>query len=74
MKQPSRFPMRRSRPQKHWRRRWGSRGADALAEYIARHDPESVTRAMDEVCDEVGQGIDPFTQAVGRRILERTEW
>ena len=46
---------------------------EALAEYIARHDPESVTRAMNEVWDEVGQGVDPFTQAVGRQILERSE-
>jgi metal-responsive CopG/Arc/MetJ family transcriptional regulator len=46
----------------------------ALKEYIERHGPEDVTDAMNRVCDAVGQERDGFTEAVARRVLERTEW
>lgn len=47
---------------------------DALAEYVARHDPAAVTAAFDRIVDEVGQQPDAFVSAAGRRALERTEW
>jgi len=59
------------------RRRGTSRSqlvSDALREYIARHAPEEVTDAMDQVCAELGQSPDPFVSAAARRILERSEW
>ncbi len=48
--------------------------AAALEEYLARHEPDAVTRAMNRV---VEQGDDPNREFVGvaaRRVLERTEW
>ena len=46
---------------------------DALREYFARHDPDSVTEAMNRVCDEVDTRPDPAVSAAARRILERSE-
>jgi antitoxin MazE6 len=48
--------------------------AEAVAEYVARHDPEAVTEAMDRVCEQIGPQGDPAVSAAARRILERTEW
>jgi hypothetical protein len=48
--------------------------ADALREYVARHDDEAVTEALDRVVDEVGRDEDGFVPAAARRTLERTEW
>jgi hypothetical protein len=46
----------------------------ALSEYVARHAPDEVTEALNRVCAEVGEQADGFTAAVGRRVLERSEW
>ncbi len=48
--------------------------AEAVAEYLARHDPDAITEAMDRVCEEVGAQGDPAVSAAARRILEHTEW
>jgi DNA-binding protein Fis len=48
--------------------------ADALREYVARHDPELVTEALDRVVDEVEQPQDDFVMAAARRTLERSDW
>jgi len=48
--------------------------SDAVTEYLARHDPEAITEAMNEVCSEVDARPDPALSAVARRILERSEW
>ena len=48
--------------------------SQALREYVARHSPEEVTQAMDEVCEAVGDQLDPFTAIAARRTLERIEW
>jgi metal-responsive CopG/Arc/MetJ family transcriptional regulator len=48
--------------------------SNALADYVARHAPDHVTEAMDQVCDDVGVEADGFTSAASRRILERVEW
>jgi antitoxin MazE6 len=48
--------------------------ARALAEYLARHTPDRITEAMNRACDELGVGVDEFTAAASRRILERSEW
>lgn len=47
---------------------------EALAEYIARHDPDAVTAAMNRVIDAVGPTSDPFGPAAARRALRRSEW
>jgi predicted transcriptional regulator len=48
--------------------------AEAVAEYVARHDPDSITDRINAVCDEVDTRPDPFVAEAARRILERTEW
>jgi predicted transcriptional regulator len=47
---------------------------EALAEYVARHDPQAVTEAMDRVVEQVEPRPDAFTSAAARRVMERTEW
>jgi metal-responsive CopG/Arc/MetJ family transcriptional regulator len=46
----------------------------ALQEYVARHAPDRLTEAMNRVIDEVGSGIDEFSQRAARRVLEQVEW
>ncbi len=48
--------------------------SSALREYVARHSPDEVTETLDRVIAEVGIDVDPFTNAAGARILERSEW
>jgi len=48
--------------------------AEAVEEYVARHDPDAVTDAMDRVCEDVGPDPDPAVSAAARRVLERSEW
>jgi len=46
---------------------------DAVREYVARHSVESVTEALDRVCDEVDCRGE-FARAAARRTLERCDW
>lgn len=46
---------------------------DAVREYVARHSAESVTEALDRVCDEV-ECRDGFVQAAARGTLAQTDW
>ena len=46
----------------------------ALREYVARHEPDEVTDAMNRVCDRVSTEPDEFLAAAARRVLERVEW
>ena len=48
--------------------------SEALAEYLARHSPNAVTRAMNEVVDAVDPASDRFVSAATRHTLERVEW
>lgn len=48
--------------------------SEAVSDYIARHQPESVTEAMNRVCESVDTRADGFVSAAARRVLERTEW
>lgn len=45
--------------------------AEALGEYVARHDPEAVTSALDQVIAELGQDNDAFTVSAARRPATR---
>jgi metal-responsive CopG/Arc/MetJ family transcriptional regulator len=63
--------------ERHARRARKSRSqlyADALSEYLARHAPDEVTEAMNQVVNELPRRTDPFTAAASRRVLEQTEW
>lgn len=48
--------------------------SEAVAEYVARHDTEILTEAMDKVCDAVDTHLDPAFSSVTRRVLEQSEW
>ena len=48
--------------------------AEALREYVSRHDEDEVTEAMNRVCDGLDMKSDGFTAAAARRALERSEW
>jgi metal-responsive CopG/Arc/MetJ family transcriptional regulator len=47
---------------------------EAVTEYIARHDPEAVTEAMNRVCEAVGDYSDAALSGAARRTLEDVEW
>ena len=48
--------------------------AEAVAEYVARHDPEALTEAMDAVVADVQPERDRFVSEAVRRVLEHSEW
>jgi metal-responsive CopG/Arc/MetJ family transcriptional regulator len=49
--------------------------AEALAEYLVRHDPDEVTQAMDRVVERLGADrSDAFVRSAARRILARDAW
>jgi metal-responsive CopG/Arc/MetJ family transcriptional regulator len=47
---------------------------EAVTEYVARHDPEAVTEAMNSVCEAVDTRPDLAISAAARRTLESVEW
>lgn len=46
----------------------------ALQEFVARHDPDRLTEAMNRVIAEVGTEVDDLSQRTSRRVLEQVEW
>jgi predicted transcriptional regulator len=46
----------------------------ALAEYLARHEPDPVTDAVNQIVDELREPVDAFLAEATRRRLERSEW
>jgi metal-responsive CopG/Arc/MetJ family transcriptional regulator len=48
--------------------------SSALREYVARHEPDEVTEALDRVMADVGKAADSFVMAAARRVLETREW
>ncbi len=47
---------------------------EALADYVARRDPGAVTRALDEIADELADDDGAFVAEAARRTLERSKW
>lgn len=47
---------------------------EALAEYVLRRDPQSVTNTLDDLADELGPEADGWAAQAGRRTLSRSEW
>jgi predicted transcriptional regulator len=47
---------------------------EALADYVARREPGAVTRALDEIADELAADDRRFAVEAARRTLERSEW
>jgi metal-responsive CopG/Arc/MetJ family transcriptional regulator len=48
--------------------------ARALAEFLARHDDDHVTAAMNAVIDEIRTAPDEFTREAAVQGLRRVEW
>ena len=48
----------------------------ALREYVARHDPDEITVALDRVVDQIGEpdAEVAFVDAAARRVMSSTEW
>ena len=46
----------------------------AVKELVARHSPNRITSALDEVCDGMDQPDDDFADAAARHVLQRSEW
>jgi antitoxin MazE6 len=46
----------------------------ALREYVARHDPDEVTEALDAALSTIDRQNDGFVARAGRRVLETSEW
>jgi predicted transcriptional regulator len=47
---------------------------EAVAEYVARHEPEAITEAMNQVAAKVDTGLGEFARSAARRVLGRSEW
>jgi predicted transcriptional regulator len=47
---------------------------EAVAEYVARHEPEAVTEALDDLARKLDTRSDEFAAVAARRVLERSEW
>jgi len=47
---------------------------EALADYVSRREPAAVTRALDELADELAADGDQFGAQAAHRALERSEW
>lgn len=47
---------------------------DALNDYLSRREPGAVTRALDEIADELSAEEHAFTAAAARRTLAQSEW
>lgn len=48
--------------------------SEAVAEYVIRHDTETLTEEMNKVCDTIDTHFDPAFSSAARRVLERSEW
>jgi predicted transcriptional regulator len=47
---------------------------EALADYLARREPAAVTRALDELADDLAAEGGQFAETAARQALERSEW
>jgi predicted DNA-binding protein len=48
--------------------------SEALSEYIALHEPEDVTLAMNSVCESLDSRPDSFVQEAARRVISKADW
>lgn len=48
--------------------------AEAVAEYVARHDPDWITQRLNEVAETVDTSLDPFVAAATARVQKRNKW
>lgn len=48
--------------------------AEAVAEYVARHEPEAITGELDRLADGLDTHLDAPAASAARRVLRRSEW
>jgi hypothetical protein len=48
--------------------------ADAIKEYLLRHEPDAITEALNRVYDDPDVELDPAVSAAGVELLRRVEW
>lgn len=48
--------------------------SEAIAEYVSRHDRDTVTSRLNDVWEREGPAVDPFVDAATRRVLRATDW
>ena len=48
--------------------------AEAITEYLDRHAPNSITEAMNGVCDRLREQDTKFSTTAARRTLARETW
>jgi len=48
--------------------------ARALADFVAQHEGDRITSAMNQVLDDVGSEVDEFTRRAARQTLRHVEW
>ncbi len=48
--------------------------SEALREYVARHAPDHVTEALDQISADLPADDHGFATAAGRRSLRRSQW
>ena len=48
--------------------------SEAMAEYVARHEPDTITDQINAVCDEVDTQPDSFVSEAARRVLAAADW
>lgn len=46
--------------------------SEAIGEYVARRDPDLITRKLDDLAEELVP--DEFGRSAARRVLERSDW
>ena len=46
----------------------------AVEDYVKKRRPESITKAMNRVVDEVGPSDGDFVSSAAYEVLRRTEW
>jgi predicted transcriptional regulator len=48
--------------------------AEAVREYVTRHDPDAVTEALNRVHDSTDSSIDAALASAGTQLLKQVEW
>ncbi len=46
----------------------------ALKQFLAQHDDDAVTTAMNAVVERIGEEPDPFLREAARQVLRRETW
>jgi hypothetical protein len=45
-----------------------------MSEFVARHEPDAITEAINKVCDAVDLPSDPAITTASQRMLDNVQW